>query len=243
VLVIVVAAVRILTVHGVDVSGLVAGLGLGGLAFALAAKDTVENIFGSVAILLDQPFRIGDTISVAGVTGVVEEIGLRSTRLRTPDNSLISLPNSKVIAGHVDNLGARQYWRSRVVVNVPYSTPPSVIEELCTAIRTLLLSHPATKKDAIAVFLHEFNPASLGILVQFHLEVSSWLDEQHRKEEIFLAILRAVEALGVTIIPPTRDHLAAKSEGIPSPAIRSGEAVAHEVPVGWTRIKQHKHGV
>ncbi len=237
VLVIVVAAVRILTVHGVDVSGLIAGLGLGGLAFALAAKDTVENIFGSVAILLDQPFRIGDNVSVAGVTGVVEEIGLRSTRLRTPDNSLISLPNSKIIAGHVDNLGARPYWRTRVVVNVSYSMPPALIEELCAAIRALLLSHPLTKKDAIAVFLHEFNPASLGILVQFHLEVTSWIDEQRHKQDIFLAVLRAVDALGVTIIPPTRELLLNRPDDSPATALRKGENVAGEVPVAWNRIK------
>jgi MscS family membrane protein len=237
VLVLVVAAVRILTVHGVDVSGLIAGLGLGGLAFALAAKDTVENIFGSVAILLDQPFRIGDNISVAGVTGVVEEIGLRSTRLRTPDNSLISLPNSKVIAGHVDNLGARHYWRSRVIVNVAYGTPPAVIEQLCTAIHTLLLSHPLIKKDAIAVFLHEFNPASLGILVQFHLEVASWIEEQRHKQDIFLAILRAIEALGVTITPPTRELLMSRPGEEPSGAVKNGESVAREVPVAWSRTK------
>jgi MscS family membrane protein len=237
VLVIVVAAVRILTVHGVDVSGLIAGLGLGGLAFALAAKDTVENIFGSVAILLDQPFRIGDNISVAGVTGVVEEIGLRSTRIRTPDNSLISLPNSKVIAGHVDNLGARAHWRSRVIVNVPYSTPPNVIEQLCNAIRALLLSHPATKKDAVAVFVHEFNPASLGILVQFHLAVGNWQDEQRNKEEIYLAILRVVEALGVTIVSPTRELPATRSDDSPSIGSKSGEEIARQVPVAWQRIK------
>jgi MscS family membrane protein len=239
VLVIVLAVVRILTVHGVDVSGLVAGLGLGGLAFALAAKDTVENIFGSVAILLDQPFRIGDNISVAGVTGVVEEIGLRSTRLRTPDNSLISLPNSKVIAGHVDNLGARRYWRTRIIVNVAYTTPPAVIEELCVAIRELLLSHPLTKKDSIAVFLNEFNAASLGILVQFHLEVSSWLDEQRHKQEIFLAILRTVETMGVTITSPTREVLTSRTEQIqdltPS-AVKSGSAVARDIKVAWSKI-------
>jgi MscS family membrane protein len=238
VLVIVAAIVRILTVHGIDVSGLVAGLGLGGLAFALAAKDTIENIFGSVAILLDQPFRVGDNISVAGVSGVVEEIGLRSTRLRTPDNSLISLPNSKVIAGHVDNLGARRYWRTRIVINVAYATSPAVIEELCKAIRALLLSHPLVKQDSLAVFLHEFNAASLGVLVQFHLEISDWLDEQRHKQEIFLAILQAVEMMGVNITSPTRELLGstpqAQTETGP-PQLRNGVELAREIKVAWNR--------
>lgn len=237
VLVIIITAVRILTVHGIDVSGLVAGLGLGGLAFALAAKDTIENIFGSVAILLDQPFRVGDTISVAGVTGTVEEIGLRSTRIRTPDNSLISLPNSKIIAGHVDNLGARRHCRTRIILNIAYTTSPAVIEELCTAIRALLLSHPLTKKDALAVFLNEFNPNGLGVLVQFHLEVSNWIDEQRYKEEIFLAILRAVEMLGVVIAQPPREVASTPEARTDDTAasVRSGSAVARDIKVPWNR--------
>jgi MscS family membrane protein len=112
------------------------------LAFALAAKDTVENIFGSVAILLDQPFRVGDSVNIGGVVGTVEQIGLRSTRIRTPDNSLVSMPNSKVIAGHVDNLGARQFVRTKIVLNLAYDTTPQAIEALSAGIRELLRSHP-----------------------------------------------------------------------------------------------------
>lgn len=239
VLVIVIGMAQILTVHGVDVSGLVAGLGLGGLAFALAAKDTVENIFGSVAILLDQPFRVGDAINVGGVTGTVEQIGLRSTRIRTPENSLVSMPNSKVIAGHVDNLGARQYVRTRIVLNLAYDTSPQAIEALSAGIRELLRSHPKCKRDAIAVFLNEFNPTNLGLLVQFHISAKDWTAEQATKEPIFLAILTLVQELKIRltatpqeikVLPPV-----SSDEIRVIPTSDGAVEVARKMPVGWIR--------
>lgn len=257
--VLIVAAVRVLTVHGVDVSGLVAGLGLGGLAFALAAKDTVENIFGSVAILLDQPFRVGDNISVSGVTGVVEQIGLRSTRLRTPENSLVSLPNSKVIAGHVDNLGARRQLRTRAVLNLAYTTPPAAIEALCIGLRELLNSHPRTKKDAIAVYLNDFNPNSLGVLIQFYLVLSDWREEQRHREELFLSFLRLLELLRIELVGAAPDPAAGTTSATPitiaaapdtapqqhceepvgragSGSVLDGVKLAHSIVVPWRRM-------
>jgi MscS family membrane protein len=203
--VIVIGAVQILWIHGVNVSGLAAGLGLGGLAFALAAKDTVENIFGAVAILIDQPFRVGDNISMGGLSGTVEHIGLRSTRLRTPENSLVSLPNSKIIASHVDNLGARSAVRVKFVLNLPFSTPPATIEALCAGIRTVVSSHPLCVRDSAVVNFNEFNATTLGVLVQFHLALNSWVEEQQRREEIFLAVLRLVNELGVQLAVPTQE--------------------------------------
>lgn len=240
--VIILGIAQTLSVHGVDVSGLIAGLGLGGLAFALAAKDTVENIFGSIAILIDQPFRVGDTVNIGGVTGTVEQIGLRSTRLRTPDNSLISMPNSKVIAGHVDNLGARPFLRSRAILNLAYDTPPSQIEALCAGIRELLNSHPLCKKDSIAVYLNEFNATSLGVLVQFHLALKDWSKEQATKEEIYLAILTLVHELGISLTAsPQELRLARSTQRAPSAQstapITANEAIekARTIKVGWGR--------
>jgi MscS family membrane protein len=240
VLVIVIALAQILTVHGVDVSGLVAGLGLGGLAFALAAKDTVENIFGSVAILLDQPFRVGDSVNIGGVVGTVEQIGLRSTRIRTPDNSLVSMPNSKVIAGHVDNLGARQFVRTKIVLNLAYDTTPQAIEALSAGIRELLRSHPKCKRDAIAVFLNEFNASYLGLLVQFHISARDWNSEQASKEQIFLAILTLVQELKIKLTAaPLEIKTSSPSSGpdeLPeTPNSEKAIEVARKIPVGWTR--------
>lgn len=240
-LIVVLAGVaQILSVHGVNVSGLVAGLGLGGLAFALAAKDTVENIFGSVAILIDQPFRVGDSINVGGVSGTVEQIGLRSTRLRTPENSLISMPNSKVIAGHVDNLGARPFFRTRVVLNVAYDTPIQSVESLCVGIRELLSSHPLCKKDAIAVYLTDLQPSGISVLIQFHLSVKDWAIEQATREKIFVAILTLVQTLRVRLTAPPQeikisrasDETAPQQEGISKDI---AVTAARTIPVGWNR--------
>jgi MscS family membrane protein len=203
ILVILLAAVQILSVHGVNVSGLIAGLGLGGLAFALAAKDTIENIFGAVAILIDQPFRVGDNITVGGVAGVVEHIGLRSTRLRTPENSLVSMPNSKVISSHVDNLGLRPAWRSRFMFTISLSTPAATTERLCEQMRLALSQFPATKAESNAVYLNDISPQGLSILVQFHLLVSDWADEQKTKEAILLALLRVCDEVGVQLAATT----------------------------------------
>jgi MscS family membrane protein len=200
-----IGAAQILWTHGVNVSGLAAGLGLGGLAFALAAKDTVENIFGAVAILIDQPFRVGDNIAMSGLTGTVEHIGLRSTRIRTPENSLVSLPNSKIIASHVDNLGARTSVRVKTILNLPLSTPPSSIEALCGGIRAILESHPLCVRDSIVVHFNEFNQASLGVLIQFNLALQAWSEEQRRKEEIFLAIIRLLGELGLSLAVPIQE--------------------------------------
>jgi MscS family membrane protein len=212
--IIIIGVVQILWTHGVNVSGLAAGLGLGGLAFALAAKDTVENIFGAVAILIDQPFRTGDTISMSGITGTVERIGLRSTRLRTPENSLISLPNSKIISSHVDNLGARTFLRVRTMLHLPLSTPPSSIEALCAGIRSILVSNPFCDKDTSIAHFTEFHYASLGILVQFNLSLQAWAEEQKRKEEIFLAIIRLIHELGLSLAAPMQDVSVRQTEHV-----------------------------
>ena len=232
--IILIGAAQILWTHGVNVSGLAAGLGLGGLAFALAAKDTVENIFGAVAILIDQPFRVGDNIAMAGLTGTVEHIGLRSTRIRTPENSLVSLPNSKIIASHVDNLGARTSVRVRTILNLPLSTAPSSIEALCAGTRAILESHPLCASDSIVVHFTEFNPSSLGILVQFNLYLTTWAEEQRRKEEIFLAIIRLLGELGLSLAVPIQE-IAVKttSEAACSPAGTDGVEAFKRLGIAW----------
>jgi MscS family membrane protein len=241
-LVVLLGAAQILSVHGVNVAGLVAGLGLGGLAFALAAKDTIENIFGSIAILIDQPFRVGDAINVGGVSGTVEQIGLRSTRLRTPDNSLISMPNSKVIAGHVDNLGARPFMRTKIILNLAYDTPPESISAICAGIRDLVQAHPDCKRNSVAVFLNEFNLSSLGVLVQFNLQTKDWLHEQASKDQIFLAILTLLKKLNVRLTSPPQEVKVTQSSETPEASATetsSEEAIrlAGEISGSWKRAK------
>ena len=115
---------------GVNVAGLVASLGIFGMAFALAAKDTVENIFGSITVLTDKPFEVGDFVSINGIDGIVEQIGLRSTRIRTFYKSQVNVPNSTLIKAIVDNYGRRNCRRIKTAISLTYDTPPRKLKHL-----------------------------------------------------------------------------------------------------------------
>jgi MscS family membrane protein len=194
---------------GMDVASLIAGLGIGGLAFALAAKDTLANLFGSVMIMLDRPFRVGDFINAKGVEGTVEEIGFRSTRIRTAANSLASVPNSELVLANIDNIGMREYRRVRETWGVAYGTPTAKVEEFCAAVREMLRSHEAVKTDAVEVWLNALSASSLDILVCYHLKVATWTAELEQRQAILLSVVQIAERLHVSFAFPTQTvHLA-----------------------------------
>lgn len=187
-----------------DYKSVLAGLGIGGLAFALAAKDTVANVFGSLTVVLDRPFQIGDWIVVNGAEGSVESVGMRSTRIRTFYNSLIAIPNSELINATVDNMGARRYRRWKTTIGVTYDTPPEKIEAFCEGIRELVRNHPYTRKDYYHVYLNEFGPSSLNILLYVFHETPDWGTELRERQRLFMDILRLAQQLGVEFAFPTQ---------------------------------------
>lgn len=188
---------------GFNVMSLLAGLGLGGLAFALAAKDTAANLFGSIMILLDRPFRVGDWIRNSSVEGTVEYIGFRSTRIRTFYNSLISIPNSLLVTTNVDNMGLREFRRVRADLGVTYDTPPEKLEAFIEGIKNIILANPSTRKDYFHVVFNGYGASSLDIMVYFFLCVPDWTDELIEKQNVFLEILRLAKELGVDFAFPT----------------------------------------
>lgn len=204
VFVVAVGAVMVAQNLGTDVTGLVAGLGLGGLAFALAAKDTVGNLFGSVTVLIDRPFQVGDWVKIGDVEGTVEELGFRSTRIRTFYNSLITLPNSNLIMAAVDNLGARTYRRWSTRLGITYDTPPAVIDAFCEGIRELVRHHPYTRKDYYHVYFNEFGGACLEILVYVFFRTPDWATELRERHRLGVDILRLAHDLGVEFAFPTQ---------------------------------------
>ncbi len=208
----IVGAILLAGLFDFNVAGLVAGLGLGGLAFALAAKDTVENLFGSVTVLLDQPFSVGDYVSVGGMEGTVEHIGLRSTRIRTPLNSLITMPNSTLIATSVENLGARKYRRTRMMLGLTYGTPVEKIEEFMQEVRNLIEADPNTRKDYYHVEFNEFGDSSLNVLLNVYFSVMDYSEELACRRELLLNILRVAEKVGVEFAFPSRTIYMAESE-------------------------------
>ncbi|MCC5877765.1 MAG: mechanosensitive ion channel family protein [Candidatus Sumerlaeia bacterium] len=188
----------------VNITSLLAGLGIGGLAFALAAKDTVENLFGSITILIDRPFQIGDWVCIDNVEGNVEALGLRSTRIRTFYNSLITVPNSNLIKANVDNLGMRRYRRFRTHINVTYNTPPEKIDAFCEGIRELIRQHPYTWKSNYHVWLNEFGPHSLDILIHMFHETPDWATELRERHRLMSDIVRLAKRIGVEFAFPTQ---------------------------------------
>jgi MscS family membrane protein len=189
---------------GIDVFSLIAGLGIGGLAVALAAKDSLANFFGSVMIMLDRPFRIGDWVVVKGSEGSVEEIGFRSTKIRTFYNSIISIPNSEVVMSHIDNLGVREYRRTVATLGVTYDTPPEMLEAFMEGIKNIINASEYSRKDYFHVAFKEFGPSSLDIMLYFFFKCPDWSTELIARQNIYIEILRLASSLGVSFAYPTQ---------------------------------------
>lgn len=201
----------------IDVTSLLAGLGLGGLAFALAAKDVAGNLFGSITVLLDQTFHVGDWVIIGDVEGTIEHIGFRSTRIRTFYNSQVSVPNSTLITANVDNMGKRAYRRLSCKLSVAYDTPPERIDAFCEGIRELVRQHPYTRKDNYHVYLNEFSASALEILVYIFWRTPEWATELRERHRFLLDCLRLAKRLGVEYAYPTQTLYMKQAEAGPPP--------------------------
>jgi MscS family membrane protein len=140
------------SVLGVNIIALTTGLGIGGLALAMASKESLENLLGSFTIFLDQPFTVGDIVTVGAVTGVVEKVGFRSTRIRTFDKSLVTVPNKKMIDAELDNLGLRPVRRVKFNIGLTYETAPEQIKAIVTDIQEMINLHEKTNQDGRVSF-------------------------------------------------------------------------------------------
>ncbi len=189
---------------GFPTYSVLAGLGVGGLAVALAARDSLANLLGSMLIMIEKPFRVGHYVKVSGGEGTVEDVGFRSTRIRTLDNSLISIPNNSVVNATVENLSLRVMRRQRFFIQVTYDTPREKLEELAAEIKQLITDHPLTNKKSFHVRFNDFGESSLNILVYFYLEVADLAAELEAREEILLRIMDLVQQLGIDFAFPTR---------------------------------------
>lgn len=198
-----------------DITGVLAGVGLGGLAVALAAQDFIKNVFGSVMVLADRTFQVGDWVIIDDVEGSIERVGFRSTKVRTFYNSLITLPNARFITASVDNLGMRRYRRWKTNLALTYDTPPARIEAFCEGVRELVRRHPYTRKDYYQVYLNAFNDSSLDVLLYVFFECPDWNTELRERHRLMLDILRIARSLGVEFAFPTQtlhlETLAAQS--------------------------------
>ena len=197
-----------------DLWSIVAGLGLGSVAIAFAARDSVENLFGTFTVLLDKPFEIGDWIMMDEIDGSVETVGFRSTRVRTFYNSLITVPNRHFISGKVDNMGARRYRRIKSTLALTYDTPPEKVEAFCEGVRELIRKHPHTRKDYFHVYLNGLGSSSLDVMLYCFVEVPDWSMELAEKHRLFADILRIAKALEVGFAFPTQSLHVVKPEDL-----------------------------
>ncbi len=190
----------------VDVDSLIATLGIGGLAFALAAKDTLSNFFGSTMIFIDKPFQIGDFVTIGGnVSGTVEEVGFRTSRLRVSDGSLITIPNARMTDTHVQNLGARPNRRYEFTVGLTYATTPEQMHAFCEGVAALIEAHPGTLKGGKhLVRFVGFGASSLDVMVRCWFDTRDFNAEQSCKHLLNLEVLRLVEALGLSFAFPSQ---------------------------------------
>jgi len=191
---------------GINLTALLAGLSIGGLALAFAAQDSVKNIFGSLMLLLDRSFQIGDQVlipSIDNIEGVVEEVGLRSTRIRTFDNSLISVPNGKLADAAINNLGLRVLRRFKFDIDITYDTPPELIDQFVYGIRELMEIEAMIKKDTIAVHLYSFSASSLKIRCSCYFVTQDFSVELNTRQALILDILRLANLTGVRFAFPT----------------------------------------
>jgi MscS family membrane protein len=199
-----IAAVAVLSYLGYPVASLIAGLGIGGLAIALAAQKTVENLFGAFSIGVDQPFRVGDTVRVEDFLATVERIGLRSTRFRTQDRTIVTIPNGKLADSRIESYTARDRMRLATVVGLVYGTTEAQLREVLEGFERVLREQPKLWPDAVTVLLRGLGVSSLDIEVTAWFQTEDYGAFQAIRQEVLLQFLRVVERAGTSLAFPTQ---------------------------------------
>jgi MscS family membrane protein len=189
---------------GGDVRAILGGLGIGGLAFALAAQDTLANLFGSLVVATDQPFKIGETIKIAGNVGAVEDIGLRSTKIRLVDKSLMVIPNKTVAAEAITNFARFTQRRYEQVIGLTYDTPPEKMEAIVEDFRQIILAEQEVDPPSVMVYFRDYSASSLDIWVVYVTKDADFQKSMRLKQRINLAFMRAVAARGLSFAFPTQ---------------------------------------
>lgn len=188
---------------GMDVGTLVAGLGIGGLAFAFAAKDTLGNLFGSITLLLDRPFSVGDWIKVGSSEGEVIEVGIRTTLMRTTADTVITMPNSTLVNKSVENFGRRRWRRYQPNFYLDLSSDADSLEKFCTGIWELVCTHPKTQKHSDSYArVSAISKDSFEIACNIYWDVSGGNEEKDAREKLLLDVSRLAKDLELDFFEP-----------------------------------------
>ncbi len=243
VVIIIITVLMIIQQWGYDVTSLIAGLGLGGLAFALAAQNTLSNLFGSVMIFTDRPFKIGDWVQSKNGEGVVEEIGLRSTRVRTFANTLITIPNADMASTAVENHSKMTKRRIMTTIGVVYGTTPEQVERIVTRIRALLRDSETIDQGFHMVNFTGFGTSSLDILIYCFTKSTVWTEFMQARQELFFEVMKIVREEGSSFALPSQSlyfetslslerelDQAARSAALPSARAPQAPAPKRSIP-------------
>ena len=222
-LILVFGGLGILSVAGVNITAAVAGIGVGGIAVALAAQKTIENLFGGVTLFADRPVRVGDFCRYGDKVGTVEEIGLRSTRIRSLDRTVISIPNADFSNLHLENFAKRDQMRLYVMIGVRYETTPDQMRYLLAKLRELLLAHPRVTPDPARVRFVGFGAYSLDIEVFAYTNTSDWSEFLQIREDVYLRMMEVVAEAGTGFAFPSSTMYLGRDEGLEEQKTRHAE--------------------
>ena len=215
---------------GYNTTTIVAGLGVGGIAIALAAQKTIENLFGGVAVVSDRPVAVGDFCRFADRMGTVEDIGLRSTRIRTLDRTLVTVPNSLFSAVAIENFDRRDKMLFHLTLNLRRDTRPDQVRTLLAAITRTLTEYPRVEAGALPVRFVGVGTYSLDLEIFVYVLTQSGDEFMQVQQDLYLWILDAVEAAGTALALPTQASISYSYENAPrpngAPALRAGVPVS-----------------
>jgi MscS family membrane protein len=212
----VLGVLALLAALGYPVTTLLAGLGIGGLAFAFGAQKTVENLFGSMALAVDQPFHVGDFVRVGDLQGTVEDIGLRSTRFRTPDRTLVTIPNGALADQRLESLAERDRMRLATTVGLVYGTTRAQMRQVLEGLERALRSHPKIWPDTVVVAFNQLAASSLDIEIQAWFQVPPE-DFNRCRQDVLLEFMRVVEEAGTAFALPARAvHFVGAASDVPA---------------------------
>jgi len=222
----IIGIVFILQNLGYSVTSLLAGLSISGLALGFASQNTIANLFGSLVIFLDKPFQIGDWIEMDNIEGTVEDVGLRTIRVRTFANSIITVPNSKFTTNAINNWSRMKKRRIKMTIGVTYSSTPGKLEELVEKIRDIIRRDENLMQDFFLVNFSGFGPSSLDIFIYCFTKSTVWAEFLQARQEFMIKIMHAVKELGLDFAFPTQTvHVGslpagfAEQMGHPDPAL------------------------
>ena len=201
---------------GFDVSTVFAGLGIGGLAVALAAQDTLKNFIGSIMILLDKPYHVGQRIVVKGHDGVVEEIGLRSTKMRLLTGHLTTIPNDEIARTDVENISRRPHIRRVTNISITYDTPQEKVEKAVNIILEILDNHEGMDPGFLPrAYFNDFNPASLNLRVTYWYHPADYTAFMQHSQQVNLQIMQRFEEEDIKFAFPTTTTYLTQNDGQP----------------------------